>query len=325
MSPSKTGLDSGGRHALYLGSALRLGSLTIPLADYATTGLRIVTVGPSGIGKTNAGLLVAEQLAAQGWVSVLMDPEGQIADLYKDREDAEILVDAGKLEAHLRGRHHPILVVKVRHADAFVTFGRVVMRVADETRQPVFLMVDEAQMFSASRKRKEAIGEATDLTNDMVERGRKRALDLFFTCHRFSGTLNRSIFHNKNLTFVGRQEDPTAWSALAPQFKGSAIGFAELSALAPGEFFCFSRRGVEKVVMPMAAALEAVAPPAPRVTPARPSTFQQWDRALRQIADERLLQLTPPVVDLLARVSGLTAAQIAAGNQALADEIGARP
>src|SRR5690242_6238754 len=65
-----------------LTAGLSLGSIDIDLADYATTGLRVVTVGPSGIGKTNAGLLIAEQLAKQGWVSVLVDPEGEIEELY---------------------------------------------------------------------------------------------------------------------------------------------------------------------------------------------------------------------------------------------------
>ena len=42
--------------------------------------------------------------------------------------------------------------------------------------------------------------------------GRKRALDLFITALRYTGTLHRSIFSNKNLTLIGCQEDPTAWA-----------------------------------------------------------------------------------------------------------------
>ncbi len=305
----------------FLSAAIDFGSTSIDLADYATTGLRVVAIGPSGIGKTNAGLLIAEQLSTQGWISVLMDPEGEMEALYGRHLT---MPDAEKLEAHLRGRHHPILVVRARDTQDFVHYGRVIMRVVDEERKPVFLLVDEGQIFSTSRRSKGLVAEASDLMNDFTERGRKRALDLFITAHRFSGTLSRSIFHNKNVTLIGRQEDPTAWSALAPQFKGSQIGFTDLAALAPGEFFCFSRRGVEKVVMPMAAALQAVAPKATIVRPALPSTFSQWDRALRAIPVERLQALTLEVCHLLGAVVGVPPEQLAAGTRALRDEVEAR-
>jgi hypothetical protein len=158
----------------------------------------------------------------------------------------------------------------------------------------------------------------------MVERGRKRALDLFFTAHRYSNSLHRSVFTNKNLTFVGRQEDPTAWSALAPQFRGSKIGFTELAALAPGEFFAFSRRGVDKVRMPMAAALKAVAMEAPPVISSLPQTFSEWDKAMRAIPTERLRAITQPVQGLLSSIAGLTFGQRLKGARALTDELDAR-
>jgi len=73
---------------------------------------------------------------------------------------------------------------------------------------------------------KESIGEASDLVNDLVERGRKRALDLFFTAYRYSNFPHRSVFTKRNVTFVGRQEDP-ALSALAPQFRWSKITYTD--------------------------------------------------------------------------------------------------
>jgi hypothetical protein len=300
-------------------ATLKLGTAELELADYATTGLRIVTVGPSGIGKTNAGLLIAEQLAAQGWVSVLVCPEGELEALYGDAVPS---VEA--LRVALATREDPILVVSARTAEEFIPYGQAILAAADEHRKPIFLMIDEGQIFSAGRKRKNNIGEASDLVNDFVERGRKRALDLFVTAHRFSGSLHRSVFSNKNMTLIGCQEDPTAWSALAPQFRGSKIGFAELAALAPGEFFCFSRRGVEKVVMPLAEALKRVAPKARATKPVLPSTFSQWDRAMREIPAPRLAALSEPVVGLLGAVAGLSAQQLASGRRALVDELGTR-
>jgi hypothetical protein len=303
----------------FVQARLELGTTTIPLIDYATTGIRAVVVGPSGVGKTNALLLMAEQLVAQGWIAVLMDPEGELEALYGDP-----VRDVGKLQNCIRGRHHPFLVVKVRQADEFVLYAKAVMDVVDVERKPVFLMIDEAQMFSASRGRKQAIGEASDLINDVVQRGRKRALDVGVTAHRFSGTLHRSVFANKNLTLVGRQEDPTAWSALAPQFKGTRVGFTDLAALSPGEFYCFSRRGVEKTQMPMADALARVARAATTVRPTIPLTFSDWSRRMRELPTDRLLALSKDRCELLAAVAGLTPAQIAAGMRALNDELETR-
>jgi hypothetical protein len=321
MTMAKAGLSANRDH--YQDAQLQIGSVTLRLIDYATTGMRAITVGPSGIGKTNTGLVFAEQLSRQGWVCVVMDPEGEVSELYQDRE-AEIVGDTTELEQHLSTREHPLLIVKTRDADEFVEYGQVVMAVADTLRKPIFLFVDEGQMFSASRGKRKTLGEASDLINDMVERGRKRNLDLFFTAHRFSGSLHRSVFTNRNICFVGRQEDPTAWQPLAPLFQNTSIGFGELSALAPGEFFCFSRRGVEKVYVPMADALAAAAPPATIVPLVRPVTYSQWDRAMRAVPTARLQRLTPFVVDLMSGIVGLSAKQIQAGYAALSDELQAR-
>lgn len=303
-------------------ASLDLGSTAIDLADYATTGLRVVCVGPSGVGKTNAGLVIAEQLAEQGWVSVLMDPEGEFAALYEGR--GAVVDGADDLQTRLRRRTEPILIVPVRDAAEFVPVGHALMSVVDETRKPVFLMIDEAQIFSASRKRQDSIGEASDLVNDFVQRGRKRALDLFLSAHRFSGSLHRSVFANKNLCFVGRQEDPTAWSALAPQFRGSGIGFSDLAALEPGEFFCFSRRGAEKVTLPMAEALKDHAAPATHVRPTLPATFSQWADAMDGIPAPRLERLNSQAIALLGAIAGCTPQQLASGQRALRDELETR-
>jgi hypothetical protein len=67
-----------------LGATLELGGTPIALDEYATTGLLSVAIGPRGNGKTNAGLLMAEQLSEQGWVSVLIDPENELESLYGD-------------------------------------------------------------------------------------------------------------------------------------------------------------------------------------------------------------------------------------------------
>lgn len=303
-----------------LGALLDLGGDPIDLSAYATTGLRIVTIGPSGIGKTNAGLLIAEQLAAQDWVSVLVDPEGEIESLY-----GKAVENADELRGRLVDRKQPFVVVSAADASEFIPYGKAILEVADKHRKPLFVALDEGQVFSSPKKRKDDIGEAVDLVNQFAERGRKRALDLFLTAHRYTGSVHRSIFNTKNLTLIGCQEDPTAWATLAPQFRSSRIEFSDLAALAPGEFFCFSRRGVEKIKMPMAEALKRVALKAKAVKPVLPATFSQWDRAMREIPTERLEELTDPVVGLLGAVAGLSAQQMMAGARALQDELDSRP
>lgn len=302
-----------------VGAMLDFGDSVIDLTPYATTGLRMVAVGPSGVGKTGAGLLCAEQLAAQGWVSVLIDPEGEIESMYGKAVDG-----VEQLERRLKTRDEKIVVVAAENASDFIPYGRAILQAADKYRKPIFLMIDEGQVFSAPRKRKEDVGEAADIVNQFAERGRKRALDLFMTAARYAGSLHRSTFGSMNLSLIGRQEDPTAWAALAPKFRSAGIEFNDLAALAPGEFFCFSRAGVEKMRLPMAAALAKVAPKAKAVKPKLPSTFSQWDRAMREMPGKRLLALTEPVVALLGAVAGLSSQQMLSGNRALQDELEGR-
>lgn len=300
-------------------ATLNLGGPALDLAEYATTGLFAVAVGPRGHGKTNAGLVIAEQLAAQGWISVLVDPEGQMESLYGDAVES----DDG-LRRRLVLRDQPILVVSAKDAGEFISYGRAILEVADEHRKPIFVVIDEGQLFSATKRRKGSIGEAADIINQFAEQGRKRALDVFVTAHRFTGSLHRSVFANKNLTLIGCQEDPTAWAALAPQFRASKIEYNDVAALAPGEFLCFSRRGVEKMRMPMAEALKRVAPKAKAVKPLLPGTFRQWDLAMREMPTDRLKALTDPVINLLGAVAGLSSQQMLAGSRALQDELEAR-
>lgn len=300
-------------------ATLDFGGEPIDLADYATTGLRIVAIGPSGTGKTNAGLLAAEQLSAQGWVSVLFDPEGEIASMY-----GQAVRDVDQFVDRLVKRSHPFVVVNVQDAETFIPYGEALMEVADSNRKPLFVVLDEGQVMSSGRQRKEHMGRSSDLINDLALRGRKRALDLFVTANRYTGSVHRALFANKNITLIGAQEDPTAWASLAPQFKGSRIEYTDLAALSPGEFFLFTRRGVDRVRMPMAARLKAVAPKANRSKPLLPVNFSQWNRAMNELPDGSVAALDDEMVKLLGALSGCTSQQMISGVKALNDEREAR-
>jgi hypothetical protein len=302
-----------------LTATLNLGGAPLPLADYATTGIMAVSVGPRGHGKTNVCLLMAEQLSTQGWVSVIIDPENEIEALY-----GRAVSGPEELLERLARRDMPILVVSASDATEFVPYGQAILQAADEHRKPIFVVIDEGQLFSAPRRRGDGIGAAADIINDFAGRGRKRALDLAITALRYTGTLHRTIFGTTNLRLLGAQEDSTAWASLAPQFRASGITFSDLNALSPSEFFCISRRGIEKVTVPMAEALLGVAPKAKPVKRVLPATYPQWSRALAEIPTERLDALSDPVIALLGAVAGLTSAQMQSGIEALDDELGMR-
>lgn len=308
------------RREEFIGTSLKLGKKVLDLSDYATTGLRAAIVGPSGVGKTSAAISIAEQLTDSGkWIAVLVDPEGELESLY-----GEAVASPAELVKRLKLRDRPIVVVSAATASDFVPYAEVVLDAADQFRKPIVMVVDETQLFSKSRRSTNDAGKASELLNDIASRGRKRALDLVVTATRFSGTLNRALFTSKNLTLIGRTEDSTAWSALAPLFQGTKIGFSALMALAPGEFFCFSLSGVERVAMKMAKALQGAAIQAKPIQPVLPTTFSQWNRAMRAVPTARLQAIDADLIDLLGTVAGLTTQQLLSGNRALRDELASR-
>lgn len=300
-------------------TVLNLGRVKIELADYETTGLCAVAVGPRGCGKTNIGQLLAEQLSSHGWCSIIFDPEREMELMYGDAVSSP-----EDLRDRLTLRDKAIVVVKVKNAEEFIPYGRVILEVTETIRRPLFVMVDEGQVFSSPKKRSECVGEAADILNQFVDRGRKRAIDTFVTALRYTGSVHRSLFSNANLTLIGSQRDSTAWSALSPQFKSAGMSFGDLNSLAPAEFMCLGSRGIEKVRMPMAAALKSVAPKAKQIPRALPSTFSQWDRAMREIPKKRLMALTPQVVALLSKIACMPPSKVMVGQAALHDELDSR-
>jgi len=76
-------------------------------------------MGPEGFGKDKCRPLMAEQLSAQGWVSVLIDPEGELESIY-----GAAVADAESLRQRLTERDVPIVVVSAKDALEFIPYGR---------------------------------------------------------------------------------------------------------------------------------------------------------------------------------------------------------
>jgi hypothetical protein len=138
-----------------LTATLNLGGATIELADYAATGLLALAIGPRGKGKTNAGQVIAEQLSEQGWISVLIDPEGELESMY-----GAAVASPEALAVLLESRTQPIVVVDAKTTYDFLPYGEVISQAADQFRKPIFVMIDEGQVFSQNKHRKDGIGEA---------------------------------------------------------------------------------------------------------------------------------------------------------------------
>lgn len=301
----------------FLGASLKLGAATVDLASYAATGFRMVVAGPSGCGKSNAMMLAMEQFVALGWVAVIVDTEGEAEGLYGDAVSSP-----EELHDLLRSRARPVIVVSASEPAEFIPYAEQVLLAADTYRKPLLLVIEETQLFWAVGRSstRTDIGRSTALLYDIASRGRKRCLDLIASTTRPSGITGSG----SNLNLFGQTQDSRAWEALRTTFRGTNLGFGDLMALSPGEFFCFGPRGLDKVRLPLAKSLSHIALKAPARKATLPGTFRQWDRAMRSIPTERLQALTPEVVSLLCVVAGVAPDQKSEGSRALSDELVAR-
>ena len=141
---------------------------------------------------------MAEQLADQGWVSVLIDPESELrSPLRRRRPPPGRLARPSQCPHQARSSSS---AQKMRPSSS--PMGRVILEAAEEHRKPVFVVIDEGQLFSTSSRRKSGdVGEAADIINQFAGRGRKRALDLFH--HRFA-------LHRHAAASAFRKQEPDA-------------------------------------------------------------------------------------------------------------------
>jgi hypothetical protein len=227
----------------------------------------------------------------QGWVS-RADRSGR-RDRIDVRQGRRRRRGAARAPREARS---PIVVVSAEDASEFIPYGRAILEAADQDRKPIFVMMDEGQVFSAPKKR-EGRHRRGLRHRQPVRRARPQArarpLPHGAALHRLAASLD---LRHKNLSLIGCQEDPTAWAALAPQFKASKIEFGDLAGARARRVLLLQPRGVEKIRMPMAEALKRVAPKAKAIKPKLPTTFSQWDRAMREIPTPRLRRSRDPVV-----------------------------
>src|SRR3546814_20269004 len=80
--------------------------------------------------------------------------------------------DADELLERLTKRDQPIVVVAAGDAEAFVPYGLVILEAAENFRKPVFVVIDDGQIFSGATRGN--TNEAEGIINQCAERGRMR-------------------------------------------------------------------------------------------------------------------------------------------------------
>jgi hypothetical protein len=76
-----------------------------------------------------------------------------------------------------------------------------------------------------------------------------------------------------------------------------------------------------KPILELGDALRKVAPKASAAKQALPTSFVQWDRAMRALPTEHLRAISAEVAALLGAIAGLSPQQMQTGHRALADEL----
>ena len=151
-----------------LTAQLDLGGAPIDLAEYATTGL-LAAVGPRAVWARPTRVVDGRAARGAGL--------GRRADRPGERDGVvygAAVRDAEHLGSLLETREQPMIVVTARDAAEFLPYGRAILDAAERIRKPLFVVIDEGQLFSATKKRKEDVGEAAEIINEFAGRGRKR-------------------------------------------------------------------------------------------------------------------------------------------------------
>jgi len=200
-----------------LGNGLRLDLSAEP---WRSQGCRWAVAANSGGGKSHLVAVMIEELHAIGQPFLVLDPKiGEYRGLAKlpgvlvAGKEGHLNIDFNSLwqrravEYLMRGAG-----VVVNLAGGFLSDQRVIYTelltqlwrqqesLAAEQRQPIFIIIDEAEMF-APQKRQQDI-PALEITNQYARRGRSFGLNVIFITQR-PGDLEKDVLSQCNLRLIG--------------------------------------------------------------------------------------------------------------------------
>ena len=222
--------------------------LSVSLADYARTGLRVGIWASSGRGKSFGVGVLCEELLAAGIPVVALDPEGEIFTL---RERFRVLVLGGAHADLPLPTGDAAVTLALRKAldeglglvidlsdrptsraqqEAAYPFLERLWSLLSERRTPAALVVEEVHVFAPQ--------SGSALTSDILHRfakqGRKRGIVLVTASQR-TQAVSKELMSQLNFQTIGGFEIERDYDAVKAIVDGHS--FEEFRALPVGDFF----------------------------------------------------------------------------------------
>lgn len=253
--------------------------LNLEADRWRTGGMRGYVAGMSGSGKSNLMAVLAEELYGIGVPWLIIDPEGDYRSLTELGERVQV---CGSEEGDAIGHPSPNSYEWVPQILAALAAGQSVvvdlsgifgkdgkrqsyvwllsdlLRQQRRSRQPMFLLVEEAHIFAPQKRQQDMA--SLEMTVEVARQGRRAGINSFFSSQR-PRDLEADMASQCNIHFCGKIEFKLDYEAVRhllelppqtangngkklpppPKVGGTRLhqspGFYELTKLAAGEFY----------------------------------------------------------------------------------------
>jgi hypothetical protein len=205
------------RPVINFGNGLEIDLSTEP---WLSQGCRWAIAANSGGGKSHLTVVVLEELHGLGLPFLVIDPKN---GEYRGLAELPGVIVAGR-DGHFKvsweiGWMDQVIDYLMRGAGVVVNLAGIFLSdqrniytrllsqlwrrqeaLADDRRQPIFIVIDEAEMFAPQKRQNDP--EALEITNQFARRGRSFGLNLIFITQRPSD-LEKDVLSQCNFRIVG--------------------------------------------------------------------------------------------------------------------------
>lgn len=225
------------------------------------TGMRMAIVGRSGSGKTNTGVVMAEQMLSQGTQCVVIDPNGdwwglrskyEIIVLGGEHGDMELSETSGAVVADfvLASKHSVILDMSGFPSTAAIArFGYAFgSQLYNRNKAPLHVFLDEADIMAPQTISHDGGPRMQCLSvwQNIARRGRKRGIGLTMISQR-PAVINKDLLTQAEPLFVHQLLSPQDLSAIEASLdyhgqdrKAAGATLKQIAALQRGQCYCLS-------------------------------------------------------------------------------------